>query len=100
VIPWSLRSEIESASCGLNDLFARNPGYKYIVSANPTNPWVELSVTFRQSVLTSFTPCVTDTMTGCIDWHRYQFEFSRLIGLHPYRQNLSERRNRAESPLQ
>jgi hypothetical protein len=92
LIPRLLRSEIDSASRGLNDIFTRDPGYKYIVSAKPANPWLELSVPFRQSVLTSFTPCVTDAATGCIDRGRYEFEFSRLVGLHPYRQNLSEAR--------
>jgi hypothetical protein len=89
VLPLLLRDQIDAASRGINGIYDLDPNYKYIVSAKPSNPWLELSLTYRREVLTDFTPYMAEPGTGCIDRSRYRFEFARLVGLHPYRHDLS-----------
>ena len=90
ILPLSIQDYVEEASRGLNNMFLKDPRYKYFISAKPINRWLELGLPFRREVLTSFTPYVSDPETGCIDRGRYRFEFVRLLGLNPYRQNLSQ----------
>jgi hypothetical protein len=90
VLPLSFTDWIENASRGINNIYSIDPNYKYIVSAKPPNPLSELSLPFRREVLTDFTPYIPEPHSKCIDRSRYNFEFARLLGLHPYRDDLSK----------
>lgn len=89
ILPLSIQDYIQEASRGLNNMFVKDPRYKYIIAEKPLNRWLELTLQFRQEVLTSYTPYVSDPESGCIDRERYRFEFVRLLGLNPYKDNLS-----------
>jgi hypothetical protein len=90
ILPIALRGQIDEASRGINGIYAIDPNYKYIVSSKPQNPWLELSLTYRQEILTDFTPYLVDRETKCIDRAPYSFEYSRLVGIHPYRDDFAK----------
>jgi hypothetical protein len=90
ILPLALRDQIDEASRGINGIYAIDPSYKYLVSSRPANPWLELSLTYRQQALTDFTPYLPERDTKCINRSAYAFEYSRLMGIHPYRDVFSQ----------
>lgn len=91
IIPTLLQDKIEEASSGINNIIDIDPRYRELIYNLPKeNRWLDLVVQYRKEKLNQFSPYKTYNQTKCIDRKLYHFEYVRLLGLDPYKQNLSK----------
>jgi len=89
IVPIAVQSRIKEPVYGINNIFLQDPRYRTLIRNTYHDLFSPLSIQYRKSLLTSFVPYVRENRSKCIDRKKYGFEFVRLLGIDPYKHNLS-----------